>query len=309
MTINSHITEFAGLPVVDFDPAEPPTVAPGAAAWRLSLTDFPKDEGEFAELTEQFLAAVDPAGVAALIVGDWGESYDNAAPVELLVELAPRLTALRAVFMGEMVMEQSEISWITQADPAPLLAAYPGLEVLRIRGATEGLTLTPTRHTALRELAIEAGGLPGHVVRAIAECDLPALEHLELWLGTDQYGGDATVDDLAPILGGARLPVLRYLGLRNAEIADQVAAAVAGAPVVARLRELDLSLGILSDTGAAALLAGQPLTHLRKLDLHHHYLGGELAGRLLAELPGVEVDISDVRRPDRDGDRYIAVSE
>ncbi|MGX7675126.1 STM4015 family protein [Plantactinospora sp. DSM 117369] len=309
MTINSHITEFAGLPVVDFQPDRLPDVAPDTVAWRLSLTDFPQGDGDFADLTERFLTAVDPAKVSALIVGDWGAAYEEAAPVDLLVRLAPRLTGLTALFMGEMVMEQSEISWITQADPAPLLAAYPGLEILRIRGATEGLTLTPTRHTALRELAIEAGGLPGHVVRAIAECDLPALEHLELWLGTDEYGGDATVEDLAPILGGARLPALRSLGLRNAEIADQVAAAVAGAPVVARLQELDLSLGILSDEGAAALLAGQPLTHLRRLDLHHHYIGTELAGRLVAELPGVEVDLSDVRRPGRGGDRYIAVAE
>ncbi|MEQ4304311.1 STM4015 family protein [Plantactinospora sp. B6F1] len=309
MTIYAHITEFADLPVVDFDPARLPDVAPDAVAWRLSLTDFPTRDGDFADLVERFLAAVDPAKVTALIVGDWGEAYEESAPVELVAGLAPRLAGLKALFMGEMVSEQSEISWITQADPAPLLTAYPGLEILRIRGATQGLTLTPTRHTALRELAIEAGGLPGHVVRAIGECDLPALAHLELWLGTDQYGGDTTVEDLAPILGGERLPSLRSLGLRNAEIADRVAVAVAGAPVVARLRELDLSLGVLSDEGAAALLAGQPLTHLRRLDLHHHYLSAEMADRLVAELPGVELDLSDVQPSDQDDDRYIAVSE
>ena len=30
--------------------------------------------------------------------------------------------------------------------------------------------------------------------------ELPNLEHLELWLGTDSYGGDATVADLADLL-------------------------------------------------------------------------------------------------------------
>ncbi|MBE1492198.1 STM4015 family protein [Plantactinospora soyae] len=309
MTINSHITEFAGLPVVDFDPDRPVDAAPGTVAWRLRLDDGSEGGERFAELTDRFLAAVEPGEVQALIVGDWGESYDQPAPVDLLVRLAPRLTGLRALFMGELTMEESEISWITQADPAPLLTAYPQLRVLRIRGATEGLSLTPTRHTALRELAIEAGGLPAHVVRAVGECDLPALEHLELWLGTDEYGGDATVEDLAAVLGGGRLPGLVSLGLRNAEIADQVAGALAGAPVVARLRRLDLSLGILGDEGAAALLAGQPLTHLDRLDLRHHYIGPELAARLVAELPGVEVDLADVQKPDRDGDRYVAVSE
>jgi hypothetical protein len=309
MTINSHVTEFAGLPVVNFDPTRPLDATPGTVAWRLSLTDGPDSDDEFAALTERFLAAVEPAEVRALFVGDWGEAYAEPAPVDLLVRLAPRLTGLRALFVGEMTVEESEISWIMQADPAPLLAAYPRLRSLRVRGATEGLRLTPVRHTALRELAIEAGGLPAHVVRAVGECDLPALEHLELWLGTDAYGGDATVADLAPILDGARLPMLTALGLRNAELADEVAAAVADAPVLTRLRELDLSLGALGDEGAAALLAGQPLTQLDRLDLHHHYIGPELAARLLAELPGVEVDLSDPQKPDRRGGRYIAVSE
>ena len=146
----------------------------------------------------------------------------------------------------------------------------------------------------------------------VGECDLPALEHLELWLGTDSYGGNATVDDLAAILAGTRLPALRYLGLRDAELADEVAAAVAGAPVVARLSTLDLSLGVLSDVGAAALLGGQPLTHLRRLDLHHHYLSEEMMARLRDELSPAGVERRPVRaeraRTPAD-DRYIAVSE
>jgi hypothetical protein len=149
-------------------------------------------------------------------------------------------------------------------------------------------------------------------VRAVGESDLPALSHLELWLGTDTYGGDANVEDLTPILSGANTPALTYLGLRNAEIIDLLAAAVAAAPVVARVRTLDLSMGMLSDVGAAALLSGQPLTHLARLDLHHHFLTKEMAERIRDELEpaGVEVDLSEshlnVRNPE---DRYIAVSE
>ena len=128
--------------------------------------------------------------------------------------------------------------------------------MLRVRGA-DGLAVTPVRHEALREFAFESGGLPAAVVGSVGECDLPALRHLELWLGTDGYGGDATVDDLAPILTGARLPALTHLGLRDSEIADEVAAALAGAPVVARLESLDLSLGALSDVGRGRP-AGRP---------------------------------------------------
>ncbi|MFI6757705.1 STM4015 family protein [Micromonospora sp. NPDC050417] len=307
MTISTHVTEFAGRPVVVFEPEAALPPDPGAVAWKLTA-DYDDSVEDFTRLVEQFLHEVGPDAVQALIIGQWGSAYEEVAPVELLVGLAPRLTGLRALFLGEMTSEECEISWIKQTDVTPLLAAYPELETLRVRGS-DGLAFTPTRHPALRELAFESGGLPATVVRGVAESDLPALTHLELWLGTDEYFGDAGVADLAPILAGTRLPELGYLGLRDAEIADQVAAALAGAPVVARLHTLDLSLGILGDEGAAALLAGQPLTHLRRLDLHHHYLSPDLAARLVEELPGVEVDLSDAEEADQDGDRYVAVAE
>lgn len=44
--------------------------------------------------------------------------------------------------------------------------------------------------------------------------------------------------DLQPILDGKRLPALRPLGLGNSPIQDNIAAAVASAPVVTRLRTL-----------------------------------------------------------------------
>jgi hypothetical protein len=209
-----------------------------------------------------------------------------------------------------MTFEECEISWINHTDITPLLEAYPRLETLTVRGS-EGLSFKPLRLPHLRSLTFESGGLPADVVTAVGECDLPALTKLELWLGTDNYGGDATVDDLTQILTGSRLPSLTSLGLRDSEIADQVAAALASAPVVARLEELDLSLGILSDVGAAALLAGQPLTHLRKLDLHHHFLTEPVMQRLRDELSaaGVEVDLSDGGDPSDEDDRFIAVSE
>lgn len=310
MTINEHVTEFAGRPVIDFQPDGDRPADPSTVAWRLS-GDWDTTREDFTQLFETFLAAIDPAAVHALIIGEWGNSYEATAPIDLIAEAAPRLANLRALFLGEMTYEQCEISWIKQGDVTALLDGYPRLEVFRVRGA-DGLGLTAVSHASLRELAFESGGLPGGIVRAVAECDLPALTHLELWLGTDEYGGDATVDDLTPILAGTRLPALRYLGLRDSEIADQVAGALAGAPVVARLDTLDLSLGVLTDAGAVALLGGQPLVHLRKLDLHHHFLTTRMAERVAEELSaaGVEVDLSDEQDPEGDdGHRYVAVAE
>lgn len=303
MTFNGHVETFAGLPVVGFDPDTVAGVAdPAAVAWRLAVEY--EDEAEvFLASLDALVAAVGPA-VTALVVGEWGTAYEEPPPLDELVARAGALPDLRALFLGEMTFDECEVSWITTDDPAKLLTAWPGLVHLWSRGSTH---FSPVTSPVLETLVFESGGLPASTVRAVGASDLPALTHLELWLGTGDYGGDSTVDDLAEILGGARLPALRHLGLRNAEQADAVAAALASAPVVARLAVLDLSMGTLGDDGARALLGGQPLTHLRRLDLHRHYLSEEMTARLEAELPGVEVDVND-RQADDDR-RYVSVGE
>jgi hypothetical protein len=307
VTINQHISTFAGLPVVAYP--DPSVADPGAVAWR-----FEADYEDQAEVLTQQLDALcaEPwaSSVAAIVIGQWGSAYDSAPPVEHLTAAAAKLPALRGVFLGEMTFEECEISWINHTDITPLLEACPRLEVLTVRGS-EGLSVKPVRHEGLRRLTFESGGLPADVVTSVSESDFPSLEHLELWLGTDNYGGDVTADDLSQILSGTRLPSLRYLGLRDAEIIDLIAPALASAPVVARLEVLDLSLGLLSDVGARALLAGQPLTHLRLLDLHHHFLSEPMMQRLQDELEaaGVTVDLDDAGDAEDEDDRYIAVSE
>ncbi|EFC84210.1 STM4015 family protein [Parafrankia sp. EUN1f] len=321
MTINEHLTELAGKPVVDFRHEHEgessdryfgsgdsgTRASPGDVAWRVR-TWF---EGPgFGDVFQKFLAEVPPAEVTHLVIGYWGASYDTkntVDPVDLLVGAADRLPALRALFLGDIVLEEAEISWIEQSDVTRLFGAFPALEYLGVRGS-DGLALRPVRSSTLRTLRFETGGLPASVVRAVGGSDLPALEHLDLWLGTDNYGGDATVADLAGILGGERLPALRHLGLENAQIADEVAAAVAGAPIVARLTSLSLALGTLTDRGAESLLSGQPLTHLERLDLHHHFLTDAAMNRVGAALPGVEIDLGQQEEAEDDW-FYTAVSE
>jgi hypothetical protein len=306
VTINAKLSTFAGLPIVAWQSDETPA-DPASVAWRLELEEFDADAAEFERAFEELLKRTGEGGPVALVVGEWGEAYERSFPVDLLVRNAARLGRLRSLFVAELTYEQCEISWIKQADLTPLLEAFPQLEALWVRGA-EGLVLGPLRHEGLRELVLQSGGLPVEVVRAVGASDFPRLSRLELWLGVDNYGGDARADDLAPILAGRALPALTSLGLRNAEIADEVAAALASAPVVARLAELDLSMGALSDAGGEALLAGQPLTHLKSLDLSHHFLSEELAQRLVEELPGVRVDVSD-RQQEEEWGRYTAVAE
>lgn len=318
MSAVEHLQELHGLPAFDFPgpDSKDELPAPETVAWRLAADPYDDDsDEEFGDVWDRFLDTVDPSRVRAIIIGQWGEAYedDSTGIVEDLVDAKDQLTALEAVFIGDLEQEQAEISWIEQSDVTPVLAAYPELREFGARGGT-GLLFPAVRHEHLRTLTFEAGGLPAEVVRGIAASELPALEYLELWLGVEEYSGTATVADLAPILAGGGFPALHHLGLRNSEIQDEIAAAVAAAPVVARLSSLDLSLGVLTDEGATALLEGQPLTHLQWLDLHHHFLSDPIAARLRDTLvpAGVEVDLSEPGRSwNNDGvvHRFTAVAE
>ncbi|UED83502.1 STM4015 family protein [Streptomyces profundus] len=325
MTIGNHLQDFHGLPAFDFpaEPREPKDVAQlpaaDAVAWRIAVEPYGDDDEEWTARFARFADTVDLSQVRALIVGVWGEAYENGPErvIEALVGVRDRLTALRAVFLGDIVMEEAEISWIYQGRVTDVLEAFPALEEFGVRGGTD-LSFSPIRHEALRRLVIETGGMPAAAVRGVAASDLPALVHLDLWLGTPEYGGDADIDDLAPIFSGVRLPALRHLSLCNSVLQDAICAAVAAAPVVARLDSLDLSMGVLTDEGASALLTGQPLTHLSSLDLSHNYISGKLLTRLRETLEpaGVQLDLDHGgaefdEDEDADGNqwRFVAVGE
>ncbi|MCK9872844.1 STM4015 family protein [Nocardiopsis dassonvillei] len=334
----ADLTEFAGLPVIEFpargtreerleqvrrrggDPH-----APAATAWRLrtSGSDGRRPEDDYDRYFALFMSEVDTERVTALVLGDWvdpGQRGPEEA-VELLAEHADALPNLRSVFVGDITADECELSWIHQGDMAPLLAAFPRLERLATRGADSvlgggGLGLHVPSHTGLRSLTLESGGLPGRVVREVASSGLPALEHLELWLGVEDYGRDVSPRDLEPVLSGGVFPRLRYLGVRNAEDVDAWIPVLADAPVLGGLEVLDLSLGILTDEGARALVErADAFAGLRRLDLHHHYLGPEAVERVRAAFAGsgVGVDLSDPREPEDQGDGepeyYTAAAE
>lgn len=266
-----HLTEFAGLSVQEFDLDED-WLGPDVA---YRIWEGYDDEVTIAQRLHRLLAQPQSGEITALVVGAWGDwSVDrkgNAdAIVKELVAAAPRLPKLRALFLGDVTYDEYELSWIKQSDVSPLLAAWPNLEIFRVRGS-DGLAFSRLRHESLRHLAIESGGLPREVLRQVFSCDLPNLEHLELLLGEAGYGFDGNVADLQPLLSGRLFPRLKFLGLMNSEIADEIAAVVVNSPIVDRIETLDLSLGNLSDVGVRALhaLAGKP--NLRRLNISHHY--------------------------------------
>lgn len=303
MTISDRTETFFGKSVQDYQGGD---VASGPGIVHRLCLDY-DDDKSMGVLLEEYLSKVDKASLDALILGPWSEPHDGGPDdaFEVLIGHAAELTNLKALFVGDMTYEDCEISWIIQGNYQPLLQAFPQLEVLRIRGATS-LQLPTFSHAALRELVIECGGLPREISEGLAQSTLPSLERLELWLGTDEYGFDGDVDLFRRVLQQLRTPTLRHLGLRDAEIADAVAAWLATESWVADLDTLDLSLGTLGDEGAKALLASPHVTALKRLDLSHHYISAPVQAQLRAAIPGVVLD--DPQESD-EGSRYVAVGE
>lgn len=277
---------------------------------RLSLTYDEADEGKtILEKMEAFVNSPQAAETEALVIGAWEEAYDTS-PTEalnLLFNSANKLPNLREFFAGDMDSEECEISWIQQDNYTKLFTAFPQLERLHIKGST-GLTLsdTPINHANLKSLTIECGGLPKDVIQQIATAKLPNLEYLQLYLGVEDYGFDASIEDLHPFMLSSPFPKLKHLGLMDSEIADEIASVIANAPVLQQLESLDLSQGILSDEGAEHLLASDAIKKLKKLDLHYHYLSNEMMKKLKA-LP-LTVDVGGQQDTEDDW-RYPAVTE
>ena len=310
MAISDYTEEYAGKPVADWKPEgfDAQKTLPRIG---LSYDDYEKKQ-TWADAFAVFLNHPDAAQATGLVVGAWDfeSSNDRIAPVvQAIASAKDKLPNLTALFLGDITYEESEISWINQGDITPLLEAYPQLEHFTVRGG-EGLKLRPIRHDNLQSFTIQSGGLDAEVVQAVCKCEFPALEHLELWLGTDNYGGTTRVDDLQPILSGKAFSGLRYLGFRDSDIADEVAQAVANAPILQEIRVLDLSLGTLTDAGAAALLDSPQLRQLEKLDITHHFCSAPIIERL-KQLP-IEVDAGDAQTAEEDGDetyRFVAHGE
>lgn len=181
------------------------------------------------------------------------------------------------------------------------------LQSLTAQGGTD-LRLSQLQHDKLEELIIITGGLSKAVLGDIAASRLPNLRKLELYLGVDNYGFDGGLEDLLPLIEPGKFPNLTYLGLKNSEIQDEIAAALADAPILDQLHTLDMSLGTLSDTGAEALLASERVKGLKLLNLSHHYMSDEMMLRL--KNSGLPVDVSDQQQADDDDDwRYPSITE
>ncbi|MDP6443800.1 MAG: STM4015 family protein, partial [Pirellulaceae bacterium] len=304
-----ELNTFIGKRISEFKSAK--SIKKGNKHVYKICVDYDDDEDTFNKRLTEFLATDAAPTAQGFVIGSWTPEPDASSETIIaeLVKKKDRLSELTALFVGEIGQEECEMSWIQQSDMGPLFAAFPKLELLRTRGS-EGLAFNKVKHDTLRALGVESGGLPKKVVAQICKAKLPKLEYLELWLGTDEYGGDCAVNDLQPILSGKAFPNLKYLGLRNSEIADDIAGVVVNSPIAKQVETLDLSLGTLTDEGGNALLSLPTDGNLKRLDVHFHYMSKAVVKKLKA-LP-FTVNTADVQDVEDWGDgemRFVAVGE
>lgn len=246
----------------------------------------------------------------AIIFGKYIDVFDREQSeylVWFLVNNKNKFNNLKAIFIGDIHYEELEISWIHQGNITPVLEAYPNLELLQIRAGEDLEDFTPIKHDNLRSLIIESSGIDKENIASICALKLPALEHLELWLGTDSYGGNSSVEDLSPILSGDLYPNLVYLGLRNSEYTDEIATALVDAPIMNSIEVLDLSMGTLTDEGAKKLLDLPSIERLKILNISENYLSDAIISQF--KQLNIEVLSDDQKPEEEDGDRYCSVTE
>jgi hypothetical protein len=170
MSIYDHAEEFAGKPVVEWKPSMA-LADPVGSAYRIAL-DY--DEAESGESWEKrfaaFLDQPEASRVTAIVVGVWGDTgplEDSSKVINALDAARDKLPDLKALFIGDIVVEEYEISWIEHVSMASIFATYPGLEHFRVRGG-QGLRLRTRNHEHLKSLVIETGGLEVCVFRQLS---------------------------------------------------------------------------------------------------------------------------------------------
>src|SRR5688572_33497434 len=119
MAFYDHITEFAGLPVRNYEDGDA-LRNPGKAAWRIGFGADSYDAAEsLANVVARFVKSPGAESVTALIIGAWKgvgsggevhEAVDGRGPAK---EAPPKL---RALLFAEITMEECGGSWLQQTD-------------------------------------------------------------------------------------------------------------------------------------------------------------------------------------------------
>lgn len=237
-----------------------------------------EEECNASTMAEWVLSDPELSELEEIVIGCWGESYDNGIQdlLDAFVAHKDKLQHIKSLFVGDMDFEECEVSWIEQGNYEELLKALVNLNKLTIKGSN-GLSFGKIDHSNLEELEIICGGLPGSVMEQIADAHLPNLKKLNLYLGVEDYGFESDPVYIDKLLNSDVIKNLEYLGLGDSEIQDDIVEAIMKLDTLENLKVLDLSNGTLTDKGGAFLLENEErLKSLEKLDLTYHFLSDDM---------------------------------
>lgn len=280
---------------------------------RLSHDEYSEDDeedgsfdGRLVDILDQVLKHPSGRYITELAFQSNGDPTDGDLQdlINLLGKKAP--ATVRKLTFGDNV---DQISWHHTGKLGKLWQGVPNLRVLEIESGDFDVGAMDA--PALERAVFITGGLAKGCAKNLAAAKIPNIRHLEIYFGTERYGGNTTIKEVRPLLARTDLPRLEYLGLKNSEFANDLARALPGAKILKNLKTLDLSLGTMTDEGAQALAAAKDsLKHLECLDLTRNYL--TKAG--IAAVKGLckKVITDKQQTPSVYGDEtyyYVAISE
>ena len=240
---------------------------------RLSHNHYANEEfkGSLKEVLQMLLDHPSGRFITEMAFQDNNDPNDDDLQdlIDLLAKKAPK--TIRKLEFGD---EVDQISWYNVGNLSKLWKAVPNLHTLQIEAGS--FTLGKIEAPNLKKAVFITGGLGSAEGKSIATAQWPKIEHLEVYFGDENYGGDCTIKQVQPLLDRTDLTKLQYLGLKNSEFANDIARALPKAKILKGLKKLDLSMGIMTDEGAEYLAAHKDaFKHLEEIDLSENYISDE----------------------------------
>jgi uncharacterized protein (TIGR02996 family) len=290
--------------------------------------DWMDDKFDAVALARAMFAMVPCAALRELRIGvlRWEHNWEDVPAV--LAEAAKHAWAhdLRSLVLGDVGRNIDMAHHVVGVVGKLISAAFPKLRSLVLhsseqtwRGkAAKTFGFAQLVLPELESLTIETCSLTKQRVKELLAAELPKLTKLDLWFGMKQFGANAALRDIQPILDGTAFPQLTSLGLCNTEHACDLADALPHGKLAPQLVRVDLSKGTLDDDAAETLAANAAaFTKLEQLDVSESCLTRDAIARLgRAFGKRVTITANDQRFDEADDDegrademRYVAVYE
>jgi len=281
--------------------------------------DWMDDEYDVMVMLEPLLALPMIDGLRELRTGviRWDSNDEDVPAVLEAASKRPFAKRLRSLVLGD-IPDDIDMDHHVIGDVRKLSKWFPELTSLKLHsgGASwsgeRNFDFGPLSLPRLESLVIETCSMSKKRLKQVLDSALPALTSLELWFGSDDYGANVTAKDLRPLLDGKVFTKTTRVGLKNHEFADELAAAVPGSALAARVEVLDFSMGTLGPDGVKALVAGaSKFPRLKSLDVSGNYVTKAETKALQTAFKGVAVKNIDAKEldPEQPEWRYVSVAE